>query len=98
MSTSTQSIEIAAPAEEVFAFVSDLERLPRWAIGFAKQIREHDGAWLRAASDEMDGLHAAAAVLRSHPRYLAPQALAGRVAELVRANPAEILGPDEGDR
>ena len=55
MSTSTQSIEIAAPAEEVFAFVSDLERLPRWAIGFAKQIREHDGAWLvtTASGDEV---------------------------------------------
>jgi hypothetical protein len=34
-------------------------------------------------------------VLRSHPRYRAPQALACRVADLVRANSSGILGPDE---
>ena len=46
MRTSTQSIAIDAPAEEVFDFVADLEKLPKWAIGFAKAIRSENGRWL----------------------------------------------------
>ena len=44
--TSTQTVSIAAPAEAVFDFVSDLERLPAWAIGFAKGVRKDNGSWL----------------------------------------------------
>lgn len=46
MRTNTQSIAIEAPAEHVFEFVADLEQLPRWAIGFAKEIRRENGSWL----------------------------------------------------
>ncbi len=42
MRTHVASIEIASPAESAYAFVADLERLPIWAIGFAKAI-EHSG-------------------------------------------------------
>ncbi|HEY3184230.1 MAG TPA: SRPBCC family protein [Gaiellaceae bacterium] len=55
MRTTTQTIEIAARPEDVFAFVADPELLPRWAIGFAKGIRPFDGAWLvtTASGDEL---------------------------------------------
>jgi hypothetical protein len=44
--TSTQSISIDAPPEHVFELVSDISRLPQWAIGFAKDIRRENGAWI----------------------------------------------------
>ncbi len=40
MRTSTQSITIKATPGNVFAFVADPENLPKWAIGFAKKIRQ----------------------------------------------------------
>jgi hypothetical protein len=46
MRASTQTITIEATPEQVFDFVADLEKLPTWAIGFAKGIREEDGTWL----------------------------------------------------
>jgi uncharacterized protein YndB with AHSA1/START domain len=45
MRTNTQSITIESSPADVFAFVADLEQLPRWAIGFAKEVREQDGHW-----------------------------------------------------
>lgn len=44
--TSTHSITIAARPEDVFGFVADPEKLPAWAIGFAKGIRRENGGWL----------------------------------------------------
>ena len=53
MRTSTQTISIAAPTEAVFDFVSSVEKLPAWAIGFAKGVREDNGTWLvTTGSDE----------------------------------------------
>jgi hypothetical protein len=46
MRTSTQSIRIEADPGQVFELVSDLSRLPRWAIGFAKEIRRKNGEWI----------------------------------------------------
>jgi len=46
MRTSTQSVRIEAGPGQVFELVSDLARLPRWAIGFAKDIRQENGQWL----------------------------------------------------
>ena len=38
MRTHTATIEIQAPPARAFAFLADAERLPVWAIGFAKAI------------------------------------------------------------
>ena len=46
MRTSTQSIRIEATPRHVFELVSDLARLPQWAIGFAKDIRRENGGWI----------------------------------------------------
>src|SRR5687767_8324994 len=47
MRTHTTSISIDTPASEAFAFLADAQRLPVWAIGFAKAIaRAGDDAWL----------------------------------------------------
>src|SRR5262245_57417277 len=45
MRTNTQSVGIDANPAHVFELVSDLARLPRWAIGFAKDIRRENGDW-----------------------------------------------------
>jgi hypothetical protein len=45
MRSATRSIDIDAPPEAVFAFVADLERLPVWAIGFAKAIERGETGW-----------------------------------------------------
>jgi hypothetical protein len=46
MRTSTDSVRIEARPEDVFAFVADPRRLPVWAIGFAKAIREEASGWI----------------------------------------------------
>ena len=47
MRTHTTSITVDAPPRDAFAFLSDAERLPVWAIGFAKSIeRAGDDRWL----------------------------------------------------
>lgn len=46
MRTSARSITIEAAPEHVFAFVADPANLPKWAIGFCKQIRQEDGSWI----------------------------------------------------
>lgn len=44
--TKTQTVSIASPPDKVFAFVADPEKLPVWAIGFCKEIREEGGRWI----------------------------------------------------
>jgi uncharacterized protein YndB with AHSA1/START domain len=46
MRSDTQTITIAAPPEEVLAFVGDGDNLPRWAIGFAKSVRPAKPGWI----------------------------------------------------
>jgi hypothetical protein len=53
MRAETRTITIAAPPSAVHAYVTDLERLPEWAIGFAKAVRaEGDGHVVTLASGE----------------------------------------------
>ncbi|MBI3222331.1 MAG: SRPBCC family protein [Nitrosomonadales bacterium] len=42
----TLSISISAPAEQVYAFVSNPKNLPLWASAFVKSIRFDAGAWV----------------------------------------------------
>jgi len=46
MRTHTATIEIRTPPERAFAFLADAERLPVWAIGFAKAIARDGDGWL----------------------------------------------------
>jgi uncharacterized membrane protein len=46
MRSDTQAVTIEAPASQVFAFVADPENLPRWAIGFAIDIRPAGDEWI----------------------------------------------------
>jgi hypothetical protein len=43
------SVSIARPLDEVYAFVSNPENLPRWATGLAGTIRNVDGEWVADA-------------------------------------------------
>ena len=53
MRTHTSSVQIDAPAPAVHAIVSDLDQLPRWAVGFAKAIgREGDSHVVTLTSGE----------------------------------------------
>jgi hypothetical protein len=45
MRSATRTIDIDAPASDVFAFVADVAKLPIWAIGFAKAVDEDGGTW-----------------------------------------------------
>ena len=40
MRSNTQAISIDSPADRAFAFLADPNNLPRWAIGFAKDVRQ----------------------------------------------------------
>jgi hypothetical protein len=46
MRTHAESIEIAAPPDRVHAFLADPEKLPVWAIGFAKAIEHAADGWV----------------------------------------------------
>jgi|SRR5687768_10214981 len=46
MRADTRCVSIEAPPAEVFKFVADPANLPRWAVGFAKSVRQQAGAWL----------------------------------------------------
>jgi hypothetical protein len=46
MRTHTTSITIESPREHAFAYLADGEKLPVWAIGFAKAIERTDEGWL----------------------------------------------------
>ncbi len=46
MRTHTTSIEIATPPANAFAFVANGEKLPLWAIGFAKAVERDGERWL----------------------------------------------------
>jgi uncharacterized protein YndB with AHSA1/START domain len=44
--TSTHTITISSPPDQVFAFVADPHKLPVWAIGFCRDIVEDGDHWL----------------------------------------------------
>ncbi len=46
MRANTKSISIHAPPDKVWKFLTDLKNLPRWAVGFAKNIRNEGGRWI----------------------------------------------------
>lgn len=46
MRSDTRTITIDADTKDVVSFVGDPRNLPRWAIGFAKQVRQDGGRWV----------------------------------------------------
>ena len=45
MQADTQSISIEASPARVFQIVADPRNLPRWAVGFARSVRQENGRW-----------------------------------------------------
>mgnify|MGYP001571366076 CR=1 FL=1 len=45
MRAHTNTIAIHATPEDAVAFLKDPENLPRWAVGFAKSVRNDGGKW-----------------------------------------------------
>lgn len=56
--------------------------------------RERRGPTVRTGVEEMERLHAAAAIFRSHPHYQAPQTVAAKITELLDGDRSTILSPD----
>jgi hypothetical protein len=46
MRSDTTAITIRATPKDVVAFVGEPRHLPRWAIGFAKDVRQENGHWI----------------------------------------------------
>jgi hypothetical protein len=46
MRSDTKAVTIPASYEAVFAFLTNPENLPRWAVGFARAIRRDGETWL----------------------------------------------------
>ncbi|HEX2023080.1 MAG TPA: hypothetical protein VHF00_00105 [Acidimicrobiales bacterium] len=46
MRSDTQTVTIDAPPGAVLRFVADARNLPRWAIGFAKDVRRQHDRWM----------------------------------------------------
>jgi hypothetical protein len=54
MRADTQTITISASREAAFAFLANPENLPRWAVGFARDIRREGEDWIvQTAAGEM---------------------------------------------
>jgi hypothetical protein len=45
MRSETVTTVLSAPRDEVFAYMSDIENLPRWATEFARELRLEDGEY-----------------------------------------------------
>jgi len=48
MRSDTKTVSIDSAPEKVLRFLGDPQNLPRWAVGFAKSIRNDQGRWLVA--------------------------------------------------
>jgi hypothetical protein len=46
MRTDTQSVRLDGSRADVFAFISDAENLPRWAVGFARAVSSDGDGWI----------------------------------------------------
>lgn len=46
MRSDTQTVTIEVPPGKVLAFVADGANLPRWAIGFARSVRQQEAGWI----------------------------------------------------
>jgi hypothetical protein len=46
MRADTKTITIHAQPRQVIDFLAEVQNLPRWAIGFAKEVRRRDDRWL----------------------------------------------------
>lgn len=60
MKSKTATVVVPAPQETVFAFLADIENLPRWATEFCKELKVVNGEH-RVVTDTPDGrieLHA----------------------------------------
>jgi hypothetical protein len=54
MHADTQTITLPANLADAFAFLADPANLPRWAVGFARDIRREGEAWIvQTAQGEM---------------------------------------------
>src|SRR5687768_5102344 len=54
MRADTKTISIHAEPKQVLDFVADPRNLPRWAVGFAKSVRQSGDRWIvRTGSGEM---------------------------------------------
>lgn len=66
MRSDTSTISIEAPTNRVVAFLEDPHNLPKWAVGFAKSVRQTPQGWvvvtgagemgMRIASDTATGI------------------------------------------
>jgi len=45
MNTQTHTVELNAPPEKVFEFLSRVENLPKWAVVFCRGVERRDGRW-----------------------------------------------------
>jgi hypothetical protein len=48
MRADTRTISISAAPAKVVDFLAAPDNLPRWAVGFAKSVRQEEGRWLVA--------------------------------------------------
>ncbi len=46
LNSRTLSVAIGADPSTVYAFVANLENLPKWAMAFCRSIKRSDGAWI----------------------------------------------------
>lgn len=51
MQADTQTVSIDASPRDVFRLVADIGNLPRWAVGFARAVREDNGCWYVAVAN-----------------------------------------------
>lgn len=71
MRTHVASIEISSTVDDVAAFVADGDKLPIWAIGFAKAVeRDGDGWLVTTASGERVALRVDADLARGVVDYV----------------------------
>jgi hypothetical protein len=73
MRADTRSVSLDAQANAVFEYIADPRNLPRWAVGFAREVRSENGRWfVLTAHDEIALEVAADAALGTIDFHMSP--------------------------
>lgn len=87
MRNATVTTVLAAPADEVFAYLADIENLPDWATEFARRL-ERDGDDYKA----VNGLGEFFFAIRSDPATGVIDMYAGPTKDAMAVFPTRVVG------
>ena len=91
MNHHTVTVTFAAPPDEVFAYLADIEKLPEWATEFARELKLVDGRY-----KVVNGLGELFFDIRADPESGVIDMLAGPTEDALALFPARVVPLADG--